>query len=144
MVEAADVDARRSRAGWEFGSGQALSCDQYRLLEAFIPPAKPGGRPRTMTCGSYWTACSTSCGPAASGGIGRRPVFRHGLRCISSFRAFLQAGVWETMRHHLLTLPREEGREPLGGAHPRYTNRQDDGKGGRAATMRPRGSRMDR
>ncbi len=30
-----------------FGSGQALSDDQYRLLAAFIPPAKPGGRPRT-------------------------------------------------------------------------------------------------
>jgi putative transposase len=31
----------------DFGSGQALSDDQYRLLEPFIPPAKPGGRPRT-------------------------------------------------------------------------------------------------
>src|SRR4051812_2421808 len=31
----------------DFGSGQALSDDQYRLLAAFIPPAKPGGRPRT-------------------------------------------------------------------------------------------------
>ena len=31
----------------DFGSGQALSDDQYRLIEPFIPPAKPGGRPRT-------------------------------------------------------------------------------------------------
>src|SRR3954465_6692998 len=31
----------------DFGAGQALSDDQYRLIEPFIPPAKPGGRPRT-------------------------------------------------------------------------------------------------
>jgi putative transposase len=28
----------------DFGSGQALSDDQYRLIEPFIPPPKPGGR----------------------------------------------------------------------------------------------------
>ena len=31
-----------------FGSGQALTDDQFRLLEPLIPPAKPGGRLRTM------------------------------------------------------------------------------------------------
>src|SRR5689334_21381550 len=31
----------------DFGSGQALTDDQFRLLERLIPPAKPGGRPRT-------------------------------------------------------------------------------------------------
>ena len=30
----------------DFGAGQALSDDQYRLLLPLIPPAKPGGRPR--------------------------------------------------------------------------------------------------
>ena len=30
----------------DYGSGQALSDDQYRLLEPLIPPAKPGGRLR--------------------------------------------------------------------------------------------------
>ncbi len=30
----------------DFGSGQALTYDQFRLLEPLIPPAKPGGRPR--------------------------------------------------------------------------------------------------
>ena len=30
-----------------FGAGQALTDDQFRLLEPLIPPAKPGGRPRT-------------------------------------------------------------------------------------------------
>lgn len=32
----------------DFGAGQALSDEQYRLLELLIPPAKPGGRPRTV------------------------------------------------------------------------------------------------
>jgi putative transposase len=31
----------------DFGAGQALSDEQYRLLEPLIPPPKPGGRPRT-------------------------------------------------------------------------------------------------
>ncbi len=38
--------ADRALAG-DFGSGQALTDDQFRLLEPLIPPAKPGGRPRT-------------------------------------------------------------------------------------------------
>ena len=31
----------------DFGSGQALSDEQYAFLAPLIPPAKPGGRPRT-------------------------------------------------------------------------------------------------
>ncbi len=31
----------------DFGAGQALTDDQFRLLEPLIPPARPGGRPRT-------------------------------------------------------------------------------------------------
>ena len=36
----------------DFGSGQALSDDQFSLLEPLIPPPKPSGRPRTtdMRC----------------------------------------------------------------------------------------------
>ena len=30
----------------DFGAGQAMSDDQYRLLLSLIPPARPGGRPR--------------------------------------------------------------------------------------------------
>ena len=29
------------------GSGQRLTDDQWRLMQPLIPPAKPGGRPRT-------------------------------------------------------------------------------------------------
>src|SRR5436305_11156856 len=31
----------------DFGAGQALSDEQYALLVPMIPPAKPGGRPRS-------------------------------------------------------------------------------------------------
>ena len=31
----------------DFGAGQALSDEQYGLLVPLIPPAKPGGRPRS-------------------------------------------------------------------------------------------------
>ena len=98
----------------DYGSGQALSCDQYRLLEAFIPPAKPGGRPRTtdmrqLLDGLFYvvrTGCQWRHLPPPPSFPPWPTVYRY-------FRTFLQAGVWETMRHHLLTLLREqEGREP--------------------------------
>ena len=31
----------------DLGAGQALSDEQFALLEPMIPPARPGGRPRT-------------------------------------------------------------------------------------------------
>ncbi|UKJ76315.1 hypothetical protein [Azospirillum brasilense] len=31
----------------DYGAGQALSDDQYRQIEPLLPPAKPGGRPRS-------------------------------------------------------------------------------------------------
>jgi putative transposase len=31
----------------DLGAGQALSDERYALLAPLIPPAKPGGRPRT-------------------------------------------------------------------------------------------------
>ena len=36
----------RALAG-DFGAGQALSDERFSLLEPMIPPARPGGRPRT-------------------------------------------------------------------------------------------------
>jgi putative transposase len=47
MVEAADVDTEDRALVGDYASGQALSNDQYHLLASFIPPARPGGRPRT-------------------------------------------------------------------------------------------------
>src|SRR3712207_4088029 len=52
--------ADRSLVGG-FGSGQALTDDQFRLLEPLIPPAKSGGRPRstdTRPPTAVYEACS--------------------------------------------------------------------------------------
>ena len=64
----------------DFGAGQALSDEQFALLAPMIPPARPGGRPRTTdmrrlldACAGCWTGCSTSCAPADSGATCRRP-----------------------------------------------------------------------
>jgi transposase len=97
----------------DYGSGQALSDDQYRLLEPLIPPAKPGGRPRTTNMrrlldGLFYvvrTGCQWRHLPPP-------PAFPPWSTVYGYFRAFLAAGVWESMRHHLVVMLREgEGRE---------------------------------
>jgi len=106
--------ARADRA-WvgDFGSGQALSDDQYRVIEPLIPPAKPGGRPRItdmrrLLDGLFYvvrTGCQWRHLPPP-------PSFPAWPTVYVYFRAFLAAGVWESMRHHLVVMLREgEGRE---------------------------------
>jgi putative transposase len=96
----------------DFGAGQALSDEQYRLLEPLIPPAKPGGRPRTtdmrrLLDGLFYlvrTGCQWRHLPPLD--------FPPWPTVYGYFRAFLAAGVWESMRHHLVVMLRErEGRE---------------------------------
>src|SRR3954470_21416651 len=97
----------------DFGSGQALSDDQYRLIEPFIPLAKPGGRPRTtamrrMLDGLFYVV--------RTGWQWRHvpppPAFPPWQTIYGYFRLFLTTGVWETIRHYLVTTLREsEGRE---------------------------------
>lgn len=97
----------------DFGSGQALSDDQFRLLEPLIPPPKPDGRPRItntrrMLDGRFYvvrTGCQWRHLPPP-------PAFPPWQTVYGCMRAFQKAGVWESMRHHLLVLLREqEGRE---------------------------------
>jgi putative transposase len=97
----------------DFGAGQALSDEQYRLLEPLIPPPKPGGRPRTtdmrrLLDGLFYvvrTGCQWRHLPPP-------PLFPPWPTVYGYFRAFTAAGVWESMRHHLVMLVREqEGRE---------------------------------
>lgn len=91
-----------------FGAGQALTDDQFRLLEPLIPPAKPGGRPRTtdtrnLLDGLFYlvrTGCQWRHLPPP-------PAFPP-LRTVYGYmRAFLRDGVWESIRHHLVVMLRE-------------------------------------
>ena len=97
----------------DYGSGQALSDDQYRLLEPLIPPAKAGGRPRTtdmrrLLDGLFYlvrTGCQWRHPPPP-------PRFPPWPTVYGYSRAFLAAGVWESMRHHLPVMLRDgAGRE---------------------------------
>jgi putative transposase len=97
----------------DYGSGQALSDDQYRLLEPLIPPAKPRGRPRAtdmrQLLDSLFYLLRTGCQWRH---LPPPPAFLPWPTVYGYFRAFLSAGVWDSMRHHLVTTLREGmGRE---------------------------------
>ncbi len=98
----------------DYGSGQALSDDQYRLLEPLIPPAKPGGRPRAtdmrQLLDSLFYLLRTGCQWRH---LPPPPAFLPWPTVYGYFRAFLSAGVWDSMRHRLvMTLREGVGREP--------------------------------
>ena len=124
------------------GSGQSLSDDQDRLLEPFIPPAKPGGRPRTtdmrrLLDGLFFvvrTGCQWRHLPPP-------PAFPPWPMVYGYFRAFLAAGLWENLRHHLVLMLREgEGREasPTAAIIDTQSVKTTE-KGDRAAGMPPSG-----
>ena len=128
----------------DYGCGQALSDDQYRLLEPLIPPPKPGGRPRTtdmrrMLDGLFYvvrTGCQWRHLPPP-------PAFPPWRTVYGYFRDFIEVGVWESMRHHLLTMVREQsGRDPSPSVAIIDTQSvKTTEKGGLGATTRPRRSR---
>jgi putative transposase len=98
----------------DYGAGQALTNDQWRLLQPLVPRAKPGGRPRTtdMRCmlDSLFYVLRTGCQWRH---LPPPPAFLPWPTVYGYFRAFLDAGVWESMRHHLVVMLREgAGREP--------------------------------
>lgn len=98
----------------DYGAGQALSDDQYRLIEPLLPSAKPGGRPRSTDMRRLFDAlfyvARTGCQWRH---LPPPPAFPPWQTVYRYFRAFLEAGVWENLRHHLVVMLREqEGRDP--------------------------------
>jgi putative transposase len=84
------------------GSGQALSDDQFRLLEPLIPSARPGGRPRQTDMrrllDSLFCLVRTGCQWRH---LPPPPLFVSWPTVYGYFRAFLRAGVWEGMRRRV-------------------------------------------
>lgn len=121
----------------DYGSGQALSDDQYRLLEPLLPPPKLGGRPRTTDMrrllDGLFHVVRTACQWR------HPPAFPPWQTVYGYFGAFLAAG---SMRHCLVTMLREQdGREPSPTAAIIDTQSvETTEKGDRVATTRPRRS----
>src|SRR5438270_1836524 len=97
----------------DFGAGRALSDEQYALLVPLIPPAKPGGRPRTtdmrrLLDGLFHlvrTGCQWRHLPPP-------PAFPPWRTVYGYMRAFLRDGVWESIRHQFVVMLRQgAGRE---------------------------------
>jgi putative transposase len=126
----------------DFGAGQALSDDQFRLLEPFIPAARPGGRPRRTdmrrVLDALFYVVRTGCQWRH---LPPPPTFPPWPTVYGYFRAFLAAGVWESLRHHLLAMLREsDGREvsPTAAIVDTQSVKTTE-KGDLAAGMRPNG-----
>ncbi|QCO03428.1 transposase (plasmid) [Azospirillum argentinense] len=98
----------------DYCAGQALRDDRYRLIEPLLPAAKPDGRPRSTNMRRLLdvlfyvvrTGCQWRHLPPS-------PAFPPWPTVYRYFRSFLEAGVWESLRHHLVVMLREqEGRDP--------------------------------
>lgn len=114
--------------------------DQYRLIEPWILPAQPGGRPRTTDIrrvldGLFYlvrTGCQWRHLPPP-------PLFPPWQTVYGYLRAFMAAGVWEPLRHHLVQMLREpEGKEasPTAALIDRQSVKTPE-KGGLAAMTQP-------
>ncbi|MBK4723007.1 transposase [Azospirillum sp. YIM DDC1] len=98
----------------DYGAGQALSDDQYRLIEPLLPAAKPGARPRSTNMrrllDALFYVVRTGCQWRH---LPPSPAFPPWPTVYRYFWSFLEAGVWESLRHHLVVMLREqEGRDP--------------------------------
>ena len=141
LPEEMGTRGRHAKEEHDLGAGQALSDEQFALLEPMIRPARPGGRPRTtdmrrLLDGLFYlvrTGCQWRHLPPP-------PAFPPWRTVYGYMRAFEGAGVWEAIRHRLVVMLRErEGREPSPTAAIVDTQSvRTTEKGGLAATTPPR------
>jgi putative transposase len=68
----------------DFGAGQALSDEQYAVLAPLIPPAKPGGRPRTTDMRRLLDGLFYLVRTGSASGATCRPPSRPGGRCTAT------------------------------------------------------------
>src|SRR3954470_15773691 len=108
FLEARHVDDGEPGAGRRFRCRAGPQRRAVRpLLAPLIPPAKPGGRPRTtdvrrLLDGLFYlvrTGCQWRHLPPP-------PAFPPWRTIYGYMRAFADAGVWETIRHHLVVMLR--------------------------------------
>ncbi len=84
----------------DYGAGQTLTDNQWRLLQPLISPAQPGGRPRT----TYMRRMLDSLFYVLRIGCQWRhlpppPAFLPWPTVHGYFRAYLDAGVWKSVAH---------------------------------------------
>ncbi len=106
------IDEDRALVG-AYGAGQALSDHQFFLVEPLLPLAKTAGRPRTTDLRAVLNALFYL---ARAGCQWRHlpppPAFPPWATVYRYFRAFIRAGVWDQIHHHLVMAVREAaGRE---------------------------------
>src|SRR3954447_20974784 len=126
----------------DFGAGQALSDEQYAVLAPLIPPAKPGGRPRTtdmrrLLDGLFYLV-RTGCQwrhpppppafppPPAAPGV---PARAQGLGLQACVRGGRRVGEYPPPPRGDAARAGRQGAEPER-RDRRHAERQDDGKGG--------------